>query len=266
MLISFGACILKKFEQTTERYNCRERIFDMKFIADPEVFKALDGVCFGIVAAEGIDNTAAHPEIARMLEQNIAFCEADFEGREVKTGPETAPYREAFTKNGMNPNKFMCSIEALLTRIAKKKGFPSINPAVDLGNAVSLKYKLPIGAHDICSAHDRTIEVRRSRAGDSFVPFGATESEQVPENELVYASGDTVRTRRWIWRQSEHGKITSEVTDIFFPIDGFEHINKDKMLAARDELAALLAENFGCKVTVGWVDAANPEFDSEKVR
>ncbi|WP_418889350.1 phenylalanine--tRNA ligase beta subunit-related protein [Porcincola intestinalis] len=45
----------------------------------------------------------------------------------------------------INPNKYFCSIEALFTRIAKGKGVPHINPVVDLGNAISLKYTLPMG-------------------------------------------------------------------------------------------------------------------------
>ena len=43
------------------------------------------------------------------------------------------PYREAFRSLGINPNKFMCSIEALMTRISKGNSISSINPIVDLG-------------------------------------------------------------------------------------------------------------------------------------
>lgn len=62
----------------------------------------------------------------------------------------------------------MCSIEALLTRIAKGKGFPHINAAVDLGNAVSIKHRLPMGAHDLDTIADG-LDVRwRRRATRSF--------------------------------------------------------------------------------------------------
>ncbi len=82
----------------------------------------------------------------------------------------------------------VCSIEALFTRIAKGKGMPHINPVVDLGNAISLKYTLPLGAHDLGDAGD-DIQVRLSRPGDTFLPFGSTEEEAPDAGEVVYAVG-----------------------------------------------------------------------------
>ena len=149
-------------------------------------------------------NSKAYPEIERLLTENIQTAALHFEGKKVKEEPEILPYREAFRTLGINPNKYLCSIEALFTRIAKGKGMPYINPAVDLGNAVSMKYTLPMGAHDL--------------------------------GEVVYAVGQQVRTRRWTWRQSEHGKITDDSSDIFFPIDGFNDFNKDNVIKAQAEL------------------------------
>lgn len=234
----------------------------MKFYVEPEVFETLDGVCFGVVAVSGIDNTVPVAEISSLLDKNVAECEAYFEDKKVKESKEVDAYREAFRKMGFNPNKFMCSIEALLTRISKKKGMPSINPAVDLGNAVSLKYKVPLGAHDLNSSTEDFC-VRLSRPDDEFIPFGETEHEATEEKEIVYASGRSIRTRRWIWRQSEAGKITENTSTILFPIDGFEGENKEEVLAARDELVALLKQFYDCKICTGWIDKDHREFEIE---
>jgi len=233
----------------------------MKFIVEDRVFKTLEGVCFAMVAASNIDNSQEIPEIKALLEANIKECEAYFEGKKVKESQEVSYYRDAFRKMKINPNKFMSSIEALLTRISKKKGMPSINPIVDLGNAVSLKYRLPIGAHDLDSTNE-DFYVRYARPDDTFIPFGSKEEEAVEEDEIVYATGDKIRTRRWIWRQSELGKIGKETTRVMFPIDGFTE-NKEELLKARDELADLLKKHFNCKVQVGWIDQDNPEFTFE---
>lgn len=232
----------------------------MKYVIAKEVFDVLPTACVGIVAIQGADNTQSFPGLRELMDQNIAACEAKFETIKVKESPDIVVYREAFRALGMNPNKFMCSIEALLSRIAKKKGFPTINPLVDLGNAVSIKHCLPMGAHDLSSMKG-DLEVRFATEGDTFVAFGETETEIPEANELVYVSGHEVRTRRWTWRQSEVGKITEATTDIFYPIDGFTDFNKDEVLAARDELAALLKEYFGCEPIVGFVDKENPEFE-----
>ncbi len=233
----------------------------MKFIIEERVFETLGDVCFAMVAASNIDNTKEISDIKNLLNASVKECETYFEGQKVKESKEVSYYREAFQQMDINPNKFLSSIEALLTRISKKKGMPSINPLVDLGNSVSLKYKVPIGAHDLDSGQG-DFYVRYSRSDDSFIPFGDTQEESVEDNEIVYATGSTVRTRRWIWRQSELGKITQDTNKVMFPIDGFLN-NKAQLLLAQEELATLLKKHFNCEVQLGWVDSKNPEFKFE---
>lgn len=234
----------------------------MKFSVEPAVFEKIPGVCFGVVAARGIDNTKSFPEIESMLDAATAAAAARYQGRKVKEDAAIVPYREAFRTLGINPNKFMSSIEALFTRISKGKPMPHINPIVDLGNTLSLKYVLPMGAHDIAGMEGDGIEVRFSREGDSFVPFGETEAEQLPAGELIYATGNRVCTRHWIWRQSELGKIGPKSSDIFFPIDGFADVNKEAILSAREELAGLCRRIFSCSgVVEGFVDREHPSLE-----
>lgn len=232
----------------------------MKFIVEEKVFSVLPSVCFGVVVARGIDNSATDLRPAELLRQSIGTVEEKFAAAKAKESAEIAPYRDAFIKLGMNPNKFLSSIEAMASRIEKKKGFPSINPVVDLGNALSLKYLLPMGAHDIDAASG-DIQVRFSRKGDLFTPFGETQAEELDDGELIYSAGDRVKTRRWIWRQSEEGKVTESSRNIFFPIDGFVDNNRDLVLAARDELAAQIRQIFGASVMTGMVDKENRLLD-----
>lgn len=232
----------------------------MKFSVSSEVFEKLDNVCFGVIVAKGIDNSLVKNDIVEKLNQSIKDCEDKFKDTKVKELEGILCYRDAFKELGINPNKFMSSIEAMLTRTSKGKGLPNISPIVDLGNAVSLKYMVPLGAHDIDTL-DGDIEVRFSKEGDSFIPLGTEETEILEDGELIYSAGDNVRTRRWIWRQSEQGKITNESKNIFFPIDGFTNKNYDSVMSARDELASLLKEVFSCDVNVGFIDKNNTEFE-----
>lgn len=233
----------------------------MQFVIAPEVFAALPSACFGVVAVKGAKPGLAAEEIRRRLAEAVESCTAALEGAAIKQAPEIVPYREAFRALGINPNKYPCSIEALLTRIAKGKGMPSINPLVDFGNAVSLRHRIPIGAHDMATFRDGVLEVRPARDGDRFIPFGGGEAEIPDPGEIVYVSGGEVRTRRWTWRQSETGKITDATDSLLFPVDGFADVNRAQTLAARDELAAWAEELLAAEVTVGWIDAGNRVFE-----
>lgn len=231
-----------------------------KFEIAEEVFDRIPNGFFGVVAVEGMNNKEDIPALEQMLAENIKACEKDFDGIKVKNSEDIAPYREAFKAIGINPNRYMCSIEALLDRIAKGKGFPHINPAVDLGNAVSIKYHLPIGAHDMQTI-ESALEVRFADSEDIFVPFGGGEEEKPEESEVVYVSGHEVRTRRWTWRQSEIGKITENTRDVFFPIDGFSDINGDKVRMAVEELADLAEKYFNVKAKIGYIDKEHRTFE-----
>lgn len=231
----------------------------MKFEIAKEVFDLLPNGYFGIVAVKGMDNTKEIPELEAQLAENIVQCEKDFEGIKVKNAEDIVPYRDAFKAIGINPNRYMCSIEALLDRIAKGKGFPHINAIVDMGNAVSIKYHLPIGAHDMGTIED-SLDVRYADAEDTFIPFGNGEMEKPEEKEVVYVSGHQVRTRRWTWRQSEIGKIQESTTDVLFPIDGFVDLNKDKVEQAAKELAEMASKYFGVQAQVGFIDKDNRVF------
>ena len=228
----------------------------MKFIIENKVFEVLDNLCVAVSIAKGIDNTQKIDGISSMLKESISNAEKDFENVKVKESDYIKPYREAFQKLNINPNKFMCSIEALLTRISKKKGMPEINSIVDLVNAVSIKYKLPMGAHDLDSMNE-DFYIRYSTDNDNFLPFGETEIEKVDSSELVYVTSNDVRTRRWIWRQSEHGKIIESSKNIIFPIDAFTGINDDKAVIAREELSSLLSKYFNCEIITGMIDKKN---------
>lgn len=228
----------------------------MKFIVANEIYKKLNTVCFGVVIAKGVDNQGVSNEIGQLLAESINSISSKFNPGKVKEAMDLFPYREAFSRLGINPNKYMSSIEAMSSRIIKSGVFPSINPLVDLANAISLKYLVPLGAHDIDVATG-DIQLRISKAGDTFVPFGSDEIELLAPGECIYSAGGVVKTRRWIWRQSEHGKVTDKTKNVFFPIDGFQDQNYKSVIAARDELAEHLYRIFSCEIKVGLVDQSN---------
>ncbi|MEW6662383.1 MAG: B3/4 domain-containing protein [Bacillota bacterium] len=230
----------------------------MRFFVDNRFFEQLPDVCFGIVVAKGLDNHGESLLIDRLLQEQVALVRLRFAGVNIKESPEISCYREAFKKLGINPNKFMSSVEAMVTRISKGGELPSINKVVNLVNALSLKYILPMGAHDV-NRLSGSLGVKVASGTERFVPLGQVDPEPVEPGEIVYADEGEVRTRRWIWRQGDGAKVTQDSTNIFFPIDGFAGVNGEAVLAARNELADLLAEVFGCRVKTGWIDSRSRE-------
>lgn len=237
----------------------------MFFKVSGELFSRFPDFCVAVVVAEGIsDREDAAAEIEKMLFSAVQDTHNILKDSNVKERPEVAVWREAFERLGINPNKFPSSIEALLKRIAKKPAFPSINNVVNLVNAIGIKNMVPMGAHDL----DKTkgdLQIRFSSEGDIFTPFGSSEQEKVPPGEPVYADDLEVRTRLWVWRQGEKGKITPASSRVFFPIDGFKRITETNILAAQAELVKYLPAFFGCRTRTYWIDNKTPRADLQTV-
>jgi len=231
----------------------------MKFIIQKEIFEKIDNLVVGVVVAKGIDNSKEYKEIDKLLDESIKLAESRFLDKKVKEEETIIPYREAFEKLGINPNKFQCSVEAMFNRISKGKGLPHINPLVDLNNAISLKYTLPMGTHNLGLSNE-DIELRFSKDNDTFIPMGTDEVEAPDQGEVVYAVGNNVRTRRWAWRQSNEGKIDENTNFVFFPIDGFIGVNEKEVKLAKKELEDTLHKIFNCETISGMVNKENNEF------
>lgn len=230
----------------------------MKFIVDKRFFDKVDNACFGVIIARGIDNTKKYDFIDELLSKEINDIYEDYKDKKVKELPEIELYRDAFRKLDINPNKYMCSIEALVSRTVKSKFVPNINPIVDLGNALSLKYRIPLGIHDI-DKFSGDIEIRPATKEDRFVPFGGGDYDNPDVGEIIYVSGNDVKTRRWTWRQGDNSKVDENIKNAFIPLDGF-NVNKDSILMLQKEFSDILS-SIGVSCTLGFVDKDHNIFE-----
>lgn len=231
----------------------------MKFIVSEDFFNLVPDAVFGVVVVKNFDNSVNYDKINELFKNSLEEAQEKFLNVKIKEETWIEPYREAFRSLGINPNKFMCSIEALMTRISKGNSIPSINPIVDLGNALSLKYHIPVGVHDISKFTNGAVMIRKATTDDVFVPFNSTEVEHADEGEIVYASGNDIKTRRWTWRQGENSKVTENAKDFFIPIDGFVS-NKEEVLKLQSNLVSVLHDELSLNVETGVVDKYHKEF------
>ncbi len=225
----------------------------MFFKVDSEVFEKVPNLCIGAVIVEGVDNKNRYEAIDELLSRQISIEKSELlKESSVKKMKCLELYHQAMKEMNINSSKFLCSIEALLTRLNKKGELPFLNATVNLGNYISLKYKLPVGVHDIDQLTD-DLCVRFATQKDTKFLENNLENDELSVEEPVYASSNSIRTRRWIWRQMEAGRVSENATRLLFPIDGFSE-NKEQILKACEELAMLLEENFSCNTRVELLD------------
>lgn len=215
----------------------------MNYSVEPWMFEKNPDVRFGVVVGRGLKNEESSPEDAAALAAAQDLLVSKYTVEDLKSHADFTVYRDALQSVGINPNKFTHSVEAMTKRVVKGGRLPAINALVDLCNAVSLRETVSLGGHDLRDLHE-DLWVRRSVAGDRFLPFGEAAFEEVPPGEAVFTSGSVVQTRQWLWRQSELGKMTLETADVFFQLVGFGGPHAGKLDRALDAVEALVADRF----------------------
>lgn len=207
---------------------------------DGTIFLRHPGFRRAIIVAKGVENKGdLGREISREVEQVKSLNPDD--GR-------LTVWREAFAREGMKVRDFRPSIDALVKRIHTDKPLGSINPIVDVGTVVSLKFVLPAGAHPILND---TSEVSLEPAsGDETDVTLDGKSEVVNRGEIILKDSGRLASRRWVWRQTPLSRISSDTTDFFLNIDALSIINDNELNEAVSFARSLIKLTFGIETTV----------------
>ena len=212
-----------------------------------DIFRKYPGYVRGVVLATGVHNGASPEELIGLLRQAEELVRARLNLETLAEQPAFKSWREAFRAFGAKPADFRPSIEAMARRVLRGDPLPSINAIVDIGNVISLRYLLPAGAHAI-DLLTGDINLRLADGNEDFVALGSQDGA-APEHplpgEVIFAEGNTVLTRRWVWRQGSHTLTLPESTMIEFNIDGLQPTSLDTVNEAGKATAALISQFCG---------------------
>lgn len=127
--------------------------------------------------------------------------------------PEIQAWRRAFSRMGLKPTQYRCASEALLRRFRKEDSLPRLHPLIDLCNAVSLAYAIPIAVFD-ASRIDGDLRVRYANGDETYETFGG-EIEHPEPGEVIFAdNASRVHARRWTNRQSGFSAVRESTSSV----------------------------------------------------
>lgn len=187
------------------------------------------------------------PWLGRARERLESATEADM--------PEVAAWRRAYSQMGMKPTKYRSAAEALLRRFKREGELPRLHPVIDVCNAMSLAFALPIAVFDL-SQVDQYLEVRHGRGGESYLAWSG-ETESIPEGEVIFAdASDHAHARRWTFRQSRKSTVVPETRRALIVAEGLHSTAGTDVAELLDALDRELA--FGSATKRAVLTAASP--------
>ena len=141
---------------------------------------------------------------------------------------------------GLKPTQYRCAAEALLRRLRKESTLPRIHPLIDLCNAVSLAYAIPVAVFDLARI-DGHLEVRHAAGNETYLAFSG-ETENPEAREVIFAdNAGRAHARRWTNRQSAFSAVRAETGAVLIVAEAMH----ESAAADVQNLIAALAQAMG---------------------
>src|SRR5580692_4070677 len=189
------------------------------------------GAQTGPAAAGGQTGTAAD-RYAGIAKSRLATVAAESEL------PEIQAWRRAFAALGLKPTQYRCASESLLRRFRKEGSLPRLHPLVDLCNAVSMAYAIPVAVLDL-DAISGPLEVRYATGDEGYLTF-AGDTEHPAPGEVIFADqAGQAHARRWTNRQSGRSAVRDTTSTALIVA---EALHDSASADVTDLLATLAAE------------------------
>jgi DNA/RNA-binding domain of Phe-tRNA-synthetase-like protein len=222
----------------------------MNFLITDDV-RAL-GVRGAFAVLSGLDNRHRHPGLDAWRTELALHLAHELVPGFVESDAVLRGFRDLHDQVGRSNKRFVSSAEALVGLFQRKGVIPSINPLVDIYNAVSLETRLSLGAHDVARVQG-AITLRLTRGSERFVPLGAVEVEPVQAGEYCYVDDSGEVLCRLEHRQCERTRVTPDTTACFYILQGNARTPREMLEAALDRLVARTLEFCGGRKERAWM-------------
>lgn len=185
------------------------------------------------VIARGLQNGPSDAETLALLGR---ACSEP--GRHAWADAHLAAWQDAYKAFGAKPARTPSSAEALRKRVSKDGALNSANAIVDIYNALSLRFAVPVGGENI-DAYVGPPRLVCATGGEPFdtVRNGEPHTEGVDAGEVVWRDDRGVTCRRWNWRQGVRTRIEDQTTAVWFV---FERLDPMPISALNDAAGELI--------------------------
>ena len=200
---------------------------DPKVAALAPDFRAISLVVEAGRLRDGAHADAALDEACRLVAQN----EPDWAAAHLDA------WAEMFRRFGAKPQRTPCSAEALRKRVLRDGALPRVNPIVDLYNAISLRFAVPVGGENLDAyvGSPRLIVATGAEIFDTMKDGVLTEEAPEP-GEVVWTDDRGVTCRRWNWRQGVRTRLSDDATRMWFILESLAPMPIDALHVAAAEL------------------------------
>jgi DNA/RNA-binding domain of Phe-tRNA-synthetase-like protein len=213
----------------------------MYFQHSAQLWQDFPALVPGVLYAENIAGSDITESVAyKQTDRFTAIAKSRLAGVASESElPEIQAWRRAFAAMGLKPTQYRCASESLLRRFRKEDSLPRLHPLVDLCNAASLAYAIPVAVFDLAEVSG-PLEVRYATGDEQYLTF-AGEVENPSENEVIFADqAGQAHARRWTNRQSGRSAVRATTSTALIVAEALHGSAEADVPALIADLAAAL--------------------------
>lgn len=229
----------------------------MRFQHHDEIWRDFPGLVPGVIHVDGITAAAdASAPVARFTEVARSRLAQVPEGE----FGEIQSWRRAFTRMGLRPTQYRCAAESLLRRLRTQGSLPSMHPLVDLCNAVSVAFAIPVAVLDV-SAISGDLQVRYASGDEEYLTFSG-ETERPAAGEVIFRDdAGRAHARRWTNRQSGLSAVRDSTTNALIVAEALHGCATADIGRLTSAIAGELDAIWSVKAAPAILTATAPHFD-----
>ena len=222
----------------------------------PALRTAYPELVAGVIRADGISPDV---DTAALAAPFVATARARLTGCTEAELPEVAAWRRVFARMGLKPTQYRCASEALLRRLRQDGSLPSLHPLVDLANAVSVAFAIPVAVFDLDRVSG-SLEVRFADGTERYQTFGG-EVEAPGPGEVIFRDDEGwAHARRWTNRQSGRSAVRAETSRVLIVSEGVHASAPDDVPRLVEVLAAAVGGAWSMTPRSTILSASDPTF------
>lgn len=210
-------------------------------LVTPSIDPRLTGIAPGFRALSILVEAApiTQPDVAsaalaqacqQVLSDDVAWAEAHL-----------SAWDDVFRAFGAKPKRTPCSASALRKRVLKEGALPPLDPVVDIYNAISIRYAIPVGGENL-AAYAGAPRLTLAEGNEPFdtLKEGQSVIEYPDAGEVIWRDDIGVTCRRWNWRQGVRTRLDSQAQHMWFILESLPSMPLSALQEAGDELVSNL--------------------------
>lgn len=223
----------------------------MKVIIDKEFWDIFPDVNIEILVLKNVKedkqlNENESKEIKELLDNANQEAKKYLTSDVISENKVVQVWREAYSKFPTKKGA-RSSIENLLKRVLHDNPVSTIAPSVDITNAISLEYALPIGAENLDSIVGN-FHLGIMKGGEEFFPLGSDKEEPPLPGEVAYYDDKGAICRCWNWRDGKRTQVDDDTKNEIIIMECIEKERIKDMQEAFTKLKELMTKYLDAEV------------------